>query len=86
MKTLLIMKYILERSMVMRLDTEECNNALNEYVVGDVWEWLAVKVLETVDEEVVNIPGLMELSDAELDKLAYNVLRIRMELGIEDEA
>ena len=82
--TYLIMKENLERGIVMRLNSEECKKALREYQVKNDMETLAVKVLLTIDEDVVNIPELEDMSNDKIDELADTIGEIREAMKIED--
>lgn len=73
----------------MKLDSRECRLILEKMIPETAMEWLAIKVLlvdEKEAEKVVDIPGIQELSHAQLDLLTYNIRKIRERIGIEDEA
>ena len=70
----------------MKLDSRECRLVLEKFVPETAMEALAVKVLLTPADEVVNLPGMRELSRTQLDLLVYNIAKIRERIGIEDEA
>jgi len=70
----------------MKLDSKECGLALEKLIPETDMEKLAIRVLLTDSEEVVNLPGMMEMSHAEIDLLVFNISKIRKRIGIEDEA
>jgi hypothetical protein len=70
----------------MKLDSKECTEALLNYEVKNDDEKLAVKILLTRDEDVGNMPELINMDADELFKLTAVVLRIRIDLGVEEEA
>jgi hypothetical protein len=68
----------------MELESEECRTKLKEYEVKNETEELAIKVLLAKEEEVVNIPGITDMEDDEIDELAIVIGNIRDEIGIKD--
>jgi len=67
----------------MKLESEECKKALKEYKTTNEVEKLAVKILLTDACEVVNIPGMTDLTGEQIDELASVIGDIRDNLGIE---
>lgn len=62
---------------------------LEKLVPETEMERLAIEVLlmdENEVEKIVDIPGIQEMGDVQLDLLAYNIRKIRERIGIEDEA
>ncbi len=70
----------------MKLDSSECKQALRTYKAENDMEELAIKVLLANAEDVVDIPGIEDMYDKQIDELAKVVGHIRNKLGIEDEA
>ena len=70
----------------MKIDSKECRLALEKLIPETDMEKLAIRVLLTDSEEVVNLPGMMEMSHAEIDLLVFNISKMRKRIGIEDEA
>lgn len=68
----------------MNLESEECREALKKYEVTTSLEELAIKVLLAKDEEVVDIPGITEMDDIQIDFLAGTIRVIRKIIGITD--
>lgn len=82
----------------MKLDSKECRLILEKMIPETTsinlrrnaalagMERMAIEVLIAYNGDVVNIPGMMELSPAQKDLLVYNIRKIRDRIGIEDEA
>jgi hypothetical protein len=70
----------------MKLDSKECREALKRYKVENNMEELAIAVLLAKDEDVVDIPGILDLQDTQIDELARVIKCIRDIIGIEEEA
>lgn len=68
----------------MKLGSKECNKALANYKIENELEDLAVRVLTSKDEDVINIPGLEDLDGTQLDELANVISTIRDDLRIEE--
>jgi hypothetical protein len=77
----------------MKLNSKKCIEVLKKYTpkeisfdkVEMVMQETAIRVLLThKPEEVINIPGIRDMTDEEIDKLAEKIRQIRKELGIED--
>ena len=69
----------------MKLDTKECLEALKNYKVINKLEEMAVKVLTVKAEDVWKIPGIMDLSHKQYDKLAMIIKKVRDDIGIEED-
>ena len=70
----------------MKLDSKKCKERLKAFPVNNEIEGLAIKVLLSKPEEVVKIPRMTELTDAQIDELADVIRTIRNMLEIEDES
>jgi hypothetical protein len=70
----------------MKLDSNECKGALRTYKVENDTEELAVKVLLARDEDVVDISGILDMGNKQIDELAEAIRKIRNDIGIEDWA
>ena len=70
----------------MKLDSKECRLVLEKMIPETTMERMAIEVLMAYDGDVVKIPGIRDLSHAQLNLLVYNVRKIRERIGIEDEA
>lgn len=68
----------------MKLESKECVEALINYHAKNKMEEMAVKVLTTKSEDVYLIPGIFEMPDKQMDKLAMVIKEIRNNIGIED--
>lgn len=68
----------------MKLDSKECKEALNNYKVTNDIEKMAIKVLIVKEEDVVKIPGLLNMSDEQMHELARVIREIRSNIGIKD--
>ena len=68
----------------MKLGSKECNKALANYKIENELDDLAVRVLTSKDEDVVNIPGLEDLNNTQIDALANVIRTIRVNLRIEE--
>lgn len=55
---------------------------LENYKAESDMEKLAIKVLSANPEDVVDIPGIADMNDQQLDDLANVIRDIRMKLGI----
>ena len=70
----------------MKLDSSECKQVLRTYKVENDMEELAIKVLLANAEDVVDIPGIEDMYDKQIDELAKVIGHIRNKLGIKEEA
>lgn len=70
----------------MKLDSKKCKERLKSFPVNNEIEGLAIKILLSKPEEVVKIPRMTELTDAQIDELADVIRTIRNMLEIEDES
>lgn len=68
----------------MKLDSKECREILERYLVKDDMEKLAVKVLMTEDSKVCRLPEIQYMSNDEIDELAHVILKIRENIGLEE--
>ena len=70
----------------MKLDSKECRLVLEKMIPETEMERMAIDVLLTNSEDVIKLPGMMEMGLAQRDLLIYNIRKIRERIGIEDEA
>ena len=68
----------------MKLNSKKCRKLLSNYEVQSEIDRLAVEVLLTDDKDVVDIPGILELDDTQIDDLASSIRIIRNNLGIKN--
>lgn len=69
----------------LKLDSEECRIALNNYEAKNDLEEMAVSVLLSKPEDVINVQGLCDLPNDEMDQLAEIIKAIRNDIGITEE-
>lgn len=70
----------------MKLNSQECKDALSNYNVTNDMEGMAINVLITEPKLIPLLPGLGDYTSEQLDELTETIIRIRKELDIEVEA
>lgn len=68
----------------MELESEECREKLRCYEVKNDSEKMAIEVLICDVDDVVNVPGIQDLSNEQIDDLAEAIRRIRKDIGVDD--
>jgi hypothetical protein len=67
---------------MMNADSEMCRRLLKRgYPVKNDIERLAIEVLKAEPEDVVDIPGITDMDDNQIDELAETIRRIRKDIG-----
>jgi len=72
----------------MKLGSVECIKVLENYEVKNDIEMMAIKVLLVPYErahEIVDLPGMADLTGEQIDELAKTIGKIRDDLSIEEE-
>lgn len=70
----------------MKLNSYQCKKALKRYRTKNTMEKLAVEVLLSRDEEVVNIPGILQRCNDIIGDLTEAIRKVCNDLGIDGGA